>query len=398
MHALIAPAPFKGSLSAAAAAEAMVEGARRAAHELGHPLALDVVPLADGGEGTVDAVQRARGGTLRYARVRDPLGRPIEAAYLLLDDGTAVVEMAAASGLPLLAAQERDPLRASTHGTGDLIAAALDAGARRLVIGVGGSATVDGGAGMAEALGVRLLDDAGHPLPPSGGALLGLAHVDLLALRPGLRDVEIDVLCDVQNPLCGPNGAARVFGPQKGATPAMVETLDAGLGRLGEVLEREVGRPLAQMPGAGAAGGLAAGLAGFLGARLRPGIDVILDLLDVPRRLRAADLALTGEGQLDRQTSGGKVIAGLARAADEAGVPVVAIAGRVVPQARELYTRGLRAAFSLADGPRSLEECEAHGAALLARASENVVRLWLAAAASGNRRQAPGDGPPTTGD
>jgi glycerate kinase len=389
VHVLIAPAPFKGSLSAAAAAEAMVEGAHRAAQELGHPLELDVVPLADGGEGTVDAVQRARGGTLRHARVRDPLGRPIEAAYLLLDDGTAVLEMAAASGLPLLAPQERDPLRASTHGTGDLIAAALDAGARRLIIGVGGSATVDGGAGMAEALGVRLLDDAGHPLPPGGGALLRLAHVDLSGLHPGLREVESDVLCDVQNPLVGPHGAARVFGPQKGATPAMVETLDSALGRLGEVLERAVGRPLAQVPGAGAAGGLAAGLAGFLGARLRPGIDVILDLLDVPRRLRAADLALTGEGQLDQQTSGGKVIAGLALAAHEAGVPVVAIAGRVVPQARELYTRGLHAAFSLADGPRSLEECEAHGADLLARASENVLRLWLAA---GDRRQATGDG------
>ena len=187
MHALIAPASFKGSLSAAAAAEAMVEGARRAAQELGRSLALDVVPLADGGEGTVDAVQRARGGTLRYARVRDPLGRPIEAAYLLLDDGTAVVEMAAASGLPLLAPQERDPLRASTHGTGDLIAAALDAGARRLLIGVGGSATVDGGAGMAEALGAQLLDDVGHPLPPGGSALLGLAHVDLSALHPRLH-------------------------------------------------------------------------------------------------------------------------------------------------------------------------------------------------------------------
>jgi glycerate kinase len=379
VHALIAPAPFKGSLSAAAAAEAMVQGAHRAAQELGRSLALDVVPLADGGEGTVDAVQRARGGTLRHARVHDPLGRHIEAAYLLLDDGTAVVEMAAASGLPLLAPQERDPLRASTHGTGDLIAAALDAGARRLIIGVGGSATVDGGAGMAEALGVRLLDDTGDPLPPGGGALLRLAHVDLSGLHPGLREVEIDVLCDVQNPLVGPNGAARVFGPQKGATPAMVETLDAALGRLGEVLEREVGRPLAQMPGAGAAGGLAAGLAGFLGARLRPGIDVILDLLDVPRRLRTADLALTGEGQLDQQTSGGKVIAGLARAAHEAGVPVAAIAGRVVPEARELYTRGLCAAFSLADGPRSLEECEALGADLLARVSENVMRLWLAA-------------------
>src|SRR5205085_1947909 len=193
--------------------------------------------------------------------------------------------------------------------------AALDAGARRLVIGVGGSATVDGGAGMAAALGAQLLDDAGHPLPPGGGALLGLAHVDLSALHPRLRDVEIDVLCDVQNPLVGPSGAARVFGPQKGATPAMVETLDAALGRLGEVLERELGRPLSAAPGAGAAGGLAAGLAGFLGARLRPGIDVILDLLDIPRRLHAADLALTGEGQLDQQTSGGKVIAGLARAA-----------------------------------------------------------------------------------
>lgn len=375
MRVLIAPASFKGSLSATAAAEAMAEGATRAAVE--GTLTLDLVPLADGGEGTVDAVRRARGGWLRSARVRDPLGRPVAASYLLLDDGTAVIEMAAASGLPLLAAHERDPLRASTHGTGDLMRAALDAGARRLTVGVGGSATVDGGAGMAQALGVRLLDADGHDLPPGGEALRRLARIDPTGLQPVFRDLEIDVLCDVQNPLVGPDGAAPVFGPQKGATPEMVVVLDSALANLGAILERDLGRPVAAAAGAGAAGGLAAGLVGFLGARLRPGIDVIMELLDVRRHIGDADLVLSGEGQLDGQTVGGKVIAGLAREAAAAGVPLVAVAGRVTPEARALYSRGLSAAFSLADGPRTLADCEAHAADLLSRATENAVRLWL---------------------
>lgn len=378
MRVLIAPASFKGSLSAAAAAEAIASGARRAARDLATDLDLDVVPLADGGEGTVEAVRRARGGALHEVRVRDPLGRPIAASYLLLDDGTAVLEMASASGLPLLSADERDPLRASTHGTGDLIAAAVAAGARRLVVGVGGSATVDGGAGMAQALGIRLLDAAGQELPPGGAALARLAEVDLAGLRPELRGLPIDVLCDVNNPLSGPRGAARIFGPQKGATPAMVETLDQALVRLGEVLERKLGLAIAGEPGAGAAGGLGAGLVAFLGARLQPGIEIIMELLDVPRRLEGVALVLSGEGQLDGQTAGGKVIAGLARAAQERGVPLVAIAGRVAPEAHELFAHGLSAAFSLADGPRTLAECERDGAALLARAAENVLRLWLA--------------------
>lgn len=389
MRLLIAPASFKGSLSAADAAEAMAMGARRAAQALERALNLDVVPLADGGEGTVDAVARARGGVRRVARVRDPLDRPIDAAYLLLDDGAAVIEMAAASGLPLLAPGERDPLRASTHGTGDLIAAAVEAGARRVVIGVGGSATVDGGAGMAEALGARLLDAAGQPLPPGGGALGQLARIDLSGLRSDVRGLEIDVLCDVRNPLTGPQGAARIFGPQKGATPAMVKMLDAALGHLGDLMARDLGIAVAAEPGAGAAGGLGAGLVAFLGAHLRPGIEVIMDLLDVPQRISTADLVLTGEGQIDGQTVGGKVIAGLVRVAHERGVPLVAIAGRVAPELEVLYARGLSAAFSLADGPRSLEECERDGAELLAHAAQNVLRLWLAARRPGLIQDAP---------
>lgn len=379
MRLLIAPASFKGSLSATAAADAMAAGARSAAAQLGVSLILDIVPLADGGEGTVDAVQRARGGELRTATVRDPLGRPIVAAFLLLDDGTAVLEMASASGLPLLTTQERNPLAASTHGTGDLIAAALDAGARRLIIGVGGSATVDGGAGMAEALGATLWDADNRPLPPGGGALSRLTRVDLTGLRQDVLALPIDVLCDVRNPLAGPGGAARVFGPQKGATPAMVETLDAGLRHFGAMLERISGTPILTLPGAGAAGGLAAGLSALLGANLRPGIDVIMELLDVPARIKAADLVLSGEGQLDGQTADGKVIAGLIAASHEHGVALAAIAGRVTPEARVLLARGLTAAFSLADGPRSLDECEQYGAELLQRATENLVRLWLSA-------------------
>ena len=229
-------------------------------------LTLDLVPLADGGEGTVDAVQRARGGWRRSARVRDPLGRPVEASYLLLDDGTAVIEMAAASGLPLLAPHERDPLRASTHGTGDLMRAALAAGARRLTIGVGGSATVDGGAGMAQALGVRLLDADGHDLPPGGEALRRLARIDPTGLQPAFRDLEIDVLCDVQNPLVGPEGAAPVFGPQKGATPEMVDGARSRPRQPGSVLAARSGSHRRRRAGRGR-GGWAGRRAGRLPGR-----------------------------------------------------------------------------------------------------------------------------------
>ena len=378
VRVLVAPASFKGSLSALAAAEAISAGARRASAALGRSLVLDVVPLADGGEGTVEAVRQARGGSWRRASARDPLGRPVDAGYLLLDDGTAVIEMAAASGLPLLAANERDPLVASTHGTGDLMAAAAAAGAGRLVIGVGGSATVDGGAGMAEALGVRFLDTAGESLPRGGGALTRLSRIDVSGLSNRVRGLDVEVLCDVNNPLLGPLGAAAIFGPQKGATPAMVEALDAALYRLATVIDRDLGVSVVDMPGAGAAGGLAAGLVAFLDARLRPGIEVIMELLDVPGHMVGSDLVITGEGKLDGQTVGGKVIAGVARVAAGVGVPLVAIAGCVTPEASALYDRGVTASFSLADGPRSLEESERDVVELLQRVAENVVRLWLA--------------------
>lgn len=379
MRLVIAPASFKGSLSAAQAADALALGARQAARTMALALDLEIVPLADGGEGTVDAVRRARKGAYYTARARDPLMRPIDAGFLLLDDGAAVLEMAAASGLTLLVPDERDPLHASTHGTGDLMAAAAAAGARRLVIGVGGSATVDGGAGMAQALGIRLLDAEGLDLPPGGAALGNLAHVDVSGLAPIFRNLPIEVLCDVRNPLVGRLGAAEVFGPQKGAGPGDVQVLEAALHRLAHVVDRDLHLAIADLPAAGAAGGLAAGLFAFLGASLLPGIDVILDLLEFPGRLAGTDLVLTGEGQLDAQTSGGKVIAGLARLTAERGIPLVAIAGRVAPEARELYAAGLTAAFALADGPRSLDECRSAGAEMLARVSESVLRLWLSA-------------------
>src|SRR2546425_4017008 len=322
---IVAPQSFEGAADAVAVASAIARGVRWA-----WPDALvEEMPLADGGEGTVRALVRATNGSLRVTRVHDPLGREIDAEWGVLGDGvTAVVEMAAASGLPLLDVKERDPRIASTRGTGELILAAAMSGAHRIVIGIGGSATNDGGAGMARAFGYRFFDDGGAELPEGGAALARLARIDGQT-DPRLIRPSIDVACDVRNPLLGPEGASAVFGPQKGATPEVVSELDAALARCADVVERWIGRSVRDVPGAGAAGGLGAGLLAFLDARLVSGAALVLDAVGFDRQLEGAALVITGEGRIDRQSVYGKLTQAVTQAARARGVPVIAVAGSI---------------------------------------------------------------------
>jgi len=317
---VVAPDSYKGSLSAVAVAEAIERGVRTV-----FPAAEVVkVPIADGGEGTVDALVVATSGRTMETTVHGPLGESVAARWGVLGGGTtAVIEMAAASGLPLVPPGKRDPRVTSTRGTGELLRAALDAGLRHLVIGIGGSATNDGGAGLARALGARFLDAAGRELPDGGAALARLARIELEGLDPRLGEATILVACDVDNPLTGPRGASAVYGPQKGATPSRVRELDAALARYGDIARAATGRDVAALPGAGAAGGLGAGLLYFTPAQLRPGVEIVLEITGFDARVRHADLVITGEGRTDFQTAMGKAPVGVAAAARRHGVPVI---------------------------------------------------------------------------
>lgn len=372
MRVLIAPDKFEGSLSAGQAARAIEAGLRRARPDAETVL----LPVGDGGAGTLDAVLAA-GFQRVTARVTGPTGEPVEAAFAVSPDGErAFVEMAEASGLKRLPGGRRAPRDATTYGTGELLRAALDRGVRSLVLGIGGSATTDGGAGMASALGARLLDQHGQPLPPGGAALLRLAHIDVSGLDPRLRDLDVTVASDVDNPLVGPDGAAAVYGPQKGATPDDVLLLDSALRRYAQVLKDDLGLDLAEVPGAGAAGGLGAGAIAFLGGKLEPGIDLILDLLGFHAAVADADLVITGEGKLDQQSLRGKAPHGVARAAAAHGVPVVAVAGIVEVSARELRAAGIEEAHALSELEPDLERSIAEAAPLLERLTERVGRAW----------------------
>jgi glycerate kinase len=369
---LIAPQEFKGSLSAAEAARAMADGLRRALPDAEMGLA----PMADGGPGTVEALVTAGGGRCLTTTVADPLGRPVEAAWGRLEEGrTAVIEMAAASGLVLLRAEERDARRASTYGTGQLIAAALEAGCRRLIIGLGGSATNDGGAGMAQALGARLIDEEGCELPPGGAALACLARIDVTGLDGRLHDCQVLGATDVTNPLCGPQGASAIYGPQKGASPSDVKELDAALARYAAVIERDLGKRVAEVPGAGAAGGIGAGLIAFLDAELRSGAELVAEVVGLEKRIAAGDLVVTGEGHLDAQTAYGKTVATVARLARGQGRPVVALAGRVDDAQAAWSALGLEAALSIMAGPLPEAEAMAKAGELLSAAAETLGRL-----------------------
>ncbi len=329
MKIVIAPDTFKEALPARQVCEAIARGVRRV-----WPHArIDMVPMADGGEGTVETLVEATGGTLMETRVRGPLGDPVIAKWGMLGSPTqtAVVEMAAASGLGLVPPERRNPMMTTTYGTGELILAALDAGARTIILGIGGSATNDGGAGAAQAVGVRFYDRDGGLCPPglAGGGLKRVARMDISARDPRIAETEIKVACDVDNPLYGPRGAAAVYGPQKGATPEQVAELDTNLVRWAELIHRDLSLRVDAIPGAGAAGGLGAGLMAFFDAKLAPGIKLVMEAVRLAERIAGADMVITGEGRIDRQSMMGKVIAGVGRAAKAAGVPAIALVGSI---------------------------------------------------------------------
>ena len=372
---VIAPDKFKGSLSAPDAAHAMAEGVRAA-----WPGAeVELVPMADGGEGTVEALVAATGGAWREAEVTGPLGVRVNARYGILGDGrTAVLEMAAASGLVLVPRENRDPLVTTTRGTGELLLDALKAGARRVILGIGGSATNDGGAGFAQAIGYRLLDDSGRDLGPGGGPLAGLDRIDSSGQTPLLDGVTISVACDVSNPLCGPTGASAVYGPQKGATPGMIPALDANLARLARCIERDLNKSVCDIPGAGAAGGLGAGLVAFAGGTLVPGVSLVIEAVGLADRLRQAALCLTAEGAIDASSAFGKTAVGVSRLAREQGVPTLALAGSIGRGAEAVLHEGILAYQSICPGPVPLDEAVSHAAEYLTRATEQMVRTFLA--------------------
>ena len=377
MKIVIAPDSYKESLSALEVAQAVEAGFRQVFPDADYVL----VPVADGGEGTVDAMVAATGGRKETVTVSGPLGEPVEAFYGLTGDGdTAVIEMAAASGLALVPPDRRNPLLTNSRGTGELIRAAHDAGARRFILGIGGSATNDGGAGMVQALGARLLDLEGRELDGSGGDLARLERIDVSALDPRLAECRIEVACDVDNPLTGARGASAVFGPQKGATPEMVQALDANLARLARIVGRDLGVAVDTVPGAGAAGGMGAAMLAFFGATLKPGIEIVTAAVDLDTHVRDADLVITGEGRIDFQTVHGKTPIGVARVAKRHGKPVIGIAGSLGAEVGVVHAHGIDAVFSVLGKPCTLDEALRDAAAnveLTARNVAAVLRIGL---------------------
>lgn len=375
MRILIAPQALKGSLEATQAGEAIAQGVRTVYPEAG----IDIVPVADGGEGTVRALVDATGGVMIVQTVTGPLGVPVDAFFGILGDGTtAVIEMASCAGLPLVPPAQRDPRITTTYGVGELILAALERGCRHFILGIGGSATNDGGAGMAQALGASLTTGKAHPLEHGGAALATLAHISVTGMDPRLQECTFEVACDVSNPLCGPTGASAVYGPQKGATPEMVAELDAALAHFADVLEQELGSSVRELPGAGAAGGLGAGMIAFLSATLRPGAEIVLEAVDLDTHLQTANLVITAEGQIDDQTAYGKSVAAVAQQAKRYALPVLAIAGSVGKNYQVVYGLGVDAVTVLPSGPMTLEFAMKHAAALLSDATERMLRVFRA--------------------
>ncbi|MFA5309951.1 MAG: glycerate kinase [Dehalococcoidales bacterium] len=376
MKIIIAPQSFKGSLQSHEAAAAMAQGVR----DFNKNIATVLLPIADGGSGTVRALVQATGGVIVTAPAHDPLGNSITAAWGRLGDKrSAVIEVAAASGLALVPEDKLNPMQAGTYGTGELILAALEAGCKKIIIGLGDSATVDGGAGLAQALGIKLLDAKNQPIPPGGAGLSRLKHIDITNRHPLIKDCEILCACDVTNPLYGPDGAAYVYGPQKGATPDMVIKLDAALRNLAVVIKRDLGLDIAYLPGAGAAGGLGAGLTAFLGAALVPGVDLVCESIGFDKYLADTDLVLTGEGRIDFQTAFGKTVAGIGKRAKAAGKPVIAICGEMGQGYREVYKHGIDTVLSMVPEGMARADAMKNAAALLRDAAARAVRLFCAA-------------------
>lgn len=375
MHIVVIPDSFKGAVTSREAHTAIAEGIRRAAPEA----RITEIPVSDGGEGTVAAMLAATGGRCVPAEVCGVFpGEKVTASYGLIDSTTAVVEMASCAGLPL-AEGRKNAAGTTTYGVGELIHRAVDDGARHVIVGAGGSATTDLGCGAAAALGVRFLTGEGDSFVPVGGTLSEVAAVDASVVRETLAGVRLTVMCDIDNPLTGPAGAAAVFGPQKGADAATVEDLDAGLAHVAGIIRRDLGVDIEKTPGSGAAGGLAGGLMAFCGASIRPGIDVMLDAAGFTELIADADLVITGEGQIDGQSLSGKVPVGVARrVARERGtnVPVVVLAGSIGPDIDGVYAEGVTAVLPIGRTPESLGDAIQHTYRNLAAAAQDVVRLW----------------------
>lgn len=376
MKIVIAPDSFKECLTALEAADAIEAGLRRV-----WPDADCVkVPMADGGEGTVRSLVDATGGKIIKKQVTGPLGKPVDGFFGLLGGGdTAVIEMAAAAGIDYVPRDQRNPLKTTTFGVGELIRAAIDLGVRHVILGLGGSATNDGGCGMAQALGARLLDSEGNTIGRGGAALAGLASIDLSELDSRIAEVRFDIATDVTNPLIGSKGASAVFGPQKGASPEDVRVLDEALGHFARIVSRDLGIAIDQVPGAGAAGGLGAGTLCFLGGTIHPGVDVVIRAAGLEEKMRGASLVITGEGKIDGQTVFGKTPVGVARYAKKFGLPVVALAGSLADGSRSVYSHGVDALFSIVPGAVSLDEALVHAETNLTRTAENLARVWCLA-------------------
>ena len=372
MKIVIAPDSFKGSLTALQVAEAIEVGLRRMFPDA----AIEKIPMADGGEGTVQSLVDATGGQILTAQVLDPLGNSINAQYGVLGDGvTAVIEMAAASGLTLVPLDKRDPRVTTTYGTGELIRVTLAHGCRKLIIGIGGSATNDGGAGMAQALGAKLLTASGEQIEPGGGSLATLNSIDLSELDPGIAETETVVACDVNNPLTGKQGASHVYGPQKGATPEMIRVLDANLVHFDKIVQRDLSKSVGNVPGAGAAGGLGAGLMAFLDASLKSGIEIVTEATQLSKRFAGADLVITGEGQINFQTVFGKTPVGVAKIAKTHNIPVIAIAGSIADNSDGVYDAGIDAMIDIVPEPMSLETAIENATTLIETAAERAGRM-----------------------
>lgn len=380
MRVVIAPDSFKGSLSAPLVARAIAQGVRRACPDC----IVDEIPIADGGEGTLEALVHARQGEYRTYSVTGPLGQPVAAQLGLIAGGRiGIIEMAQASGLLLVEPEQLNPLLTSTFGTGELIRAALDLGCTELIITIGGSATVDGGLGMLAALGAKLYDSERQLLAPVGGSLPNLAQVDITGLDKRLQSCRITIASDVTNPLCGPAGAAAVFGPQKGATLAMVELLDHGLQKFAQATLTSTGVDVLDSPGAGAAGGLGAALIAYAGGVMRSGIDVVLDTIDIDARLAGASLAFTGEGRMDGQTAHGKAPVGLARRARGHNCPVVALVGSLGANYEAVLEQGITGIFPVLSEPMDLAFAMEHAAELIADTAYRVMHFYLGITAAG---------------
>jgi glycerate kinase len=384
MKIVIAPQGFKAGISGLEAAEAIARGVAAVDPDAETVLA----PVADGGDGTLNALVDATGGQVFTSTITGPLGQPLEARWGVMGDGsTAVIEMALASGLALVPQRRRNPRVTTTAGTGEILKEAMDRGYTRVIVGLGGSATNDGGAGMATALGARFLDSEGRPLPPGGSALARLDRIETQGLHPALGQATIIAATDVTNPLCGPDGASAVFGPQKGANPEMVQELDAALANFARVVARDLHRDVSEEPGAGAAGGLGAGLMAFAGATLQSGIDMVCEVLQFDALLQGADLVITGEGRADRSTIFNKAPAGVARHAQAHGVPTVLLAGSLGSGYEELYDHGLAAVVCIADRPMSFDVSLSRSAELLESAAERTLRLILAGSGMARRAE-----------